>query len=168
MAANTANIGTIGLKESVTKNICEALNRDLASLYTLYHQVKKHHWVVEGPNFRDIHLMLDEMAAVLLKQADIVAERITALDGYPVSSPAEQQKLACFEIEPEGEFPLRHMLENDLRAYQALVSQVREHIRLMFEEGDFGTVHMLQEMIFELENDTHHIHHVLQEDTLAK
>lgn len=166
--AKSTSTGAIGLTETTCKNACDALNRDLASLYTLYHQVKKHHWIVEGPNFRDIHLMLDEMAAVLLENADIVAERITALGGYPVSSPTEQQSLACFEMEPEGEFPLRKMMENDLQAYQALVNQVREHIRLVHDEGDFGTVHMLQEMIFDLENDTHHIHHVLQKDTLTK
>jgi DNA-binding ferritin-like protein len=102
----------------------------------------------------------------LLKQADIVAERITALDGYPISTPAEQQKMACFEAEAEGELPLRTMLENDLKAFVALIAQVREHVALANREGDFGTAYMLQEMLFQLENEAHHLHHVLQANTL--
>ncbi len=156
----------IGLSEDTAALLCEALNKDLAGLYTLYHQVKKHHWIVEGPNFRDVHLLLDELAAHLLKRADQVAERITALGGYPVSTPVKQQEMACFSVEEEGVFPLRTMLANDLNAYVALIRQVRSHAALALQHGDFGTLYLLQETVADLENDAHHIDHVLQPSTL--
>gem|GEM_PF-3036948 len=117
----------IGLDAPSVKATVEELNRTLATLYTLYHQVKKHHWVVEGPEYLPLHEFLDEWAAQLLKDADEVAERITALGGYPVSGPAEQENMALIAMEPEGVYALRAMLEKDLADGGKLVAALRQY-----------------------------------------
>jgi starvation-inducible DNA-binding protein len=157
----------IRLDKLPAKQISDALNILLASVYTLYHQIKKHHWVVEGPDFRDLHLMLDELAANLLKAGDQLAERITVLAAYPISTPRKQQEICLFPAEEEGVFELRFMLENDMRAYQEIIVRYRDVIRLCLQANDFGTEQMLKAQLEMLEFDVHHIEHVLGEDTLT-
>ena len=50
------------LDEGKAEQIVDALNTELADTYTLYHQLKKHHWNVEGAEFRDLHLFLGDAA----------------------------------------------------------------------------------------------------------
>ena len=50
------------LDREKSKEIVEALNDDLADTFTLYHQLRKHHWNVEGAEFRDLHIFLGEAA----------------------------------------------------------------------------------------------------------
>jgi starvation-inducible DNA-binding protein len=46
--------------------------------------IGKHaHWNVVGPNFRSMHLQLDEMIAAWRAAADVVGERIAAIGGFP-------------------------------------------------------------------------------------
>ncbi|MGE5703974.1 MAG: ferritin-like domain-containing protein, partial [Clostridia bacterium] len=45
----------VRIEPMYAKQVSDSLNMLLASVYTLYHQLKKHHWVVEGPDFRDLH-----------------------------------------------------------------------------------------------------------------
>src|SRR5262245_33177346 len=87
----------IGLPRKAAVALIRALNDDLATAYTLYHLYKKHHWVVTGPEFRDLHLFLDEQAKGAVEAADHLAERITVFGGVPLSSPAAQEKRAGFD-----------------------------------------------------------------------
>jgi starvation-inducible DNA-binding protein len=46
--------------------------------------IGKHaHWNVVGPNFRSLHLQLDELTDAWRGAADAVGERIAALGGFP-------------------------------------------------------------------------------------
>ena len=52
------------------EQIIDALNTDIANAYVLYHQIKKHHWNVEGAKFNNIHEFLGEAAETLEEGAD--------------------------------------------------------------------------------------------------
>jgi starvation-inducible DNA-binding protein len=158
----------LGLEVDRARQIVQALNSDLASEYVLYHQYKKHHWLVEGAEFWQIHKLLDDHAGETLKYADMLAERITALSGVPVSGPAAQEKTAYIEHEPEGLYDLREMLENDLRSGQAIVFKLREHIDLARGLGDYGTEHLLHETLLGQEELVHQLDHLLALESLAK
>ncbi|HWG92252.1 MAG TPA: DNA starvation/stationary phase protection protein DpsA [Candidatus Thermoplasmatota archaeon] len=156
----------LGLPEDVARTIVTHLDEAVANLYVTYHQVKKHHWIVEGPDFRDLHHLLDEMAERLTKDADHLAERITALGGIPTSSAAAQQELATVGPEPEGRFPLRTMLENDFRLLQGTVMHLREGSELARAHGDYGTSHLLDKVLYHQEENLHHLDHVLARESL--
>lgn len=158
----------LGLDTGKAHQIVQALNRDLASEYVLYHQYKKHHWLVEGAEYWQIHKLLDEHASQVLKYADMLAERVTALSGVPVSGPAEQERLAYIQHEPEGLYDLREMLENDQRCGQAIVLKLREHIELANRLGDYGTEHLLRETLLGQEELVHQLDHLLALESLAK
>jgi len=60
-----------------------ALQSALVELIGLGLQAKQAHWNVTGPNFRPVHLHLDEVVAAAREHADTVAERAAALGISP-------------------------------------------------------------------------------------
>ncbi|MFW6435877.1 MAG: DNA starvation/stationary phase protection protein DpsA, partial [Halovenus sp.] len=102
------------LDEEKAEQIVDALNTDLANSYVLYHQLKKHHWNVEGAEFRDLHLFLQEAYENLEEGADEIAERAQAIGGVPVAGPANQEDHATIEFEGEDVYDIRTSLANDM------------------------------------------------------
>jgi starvation-inducible DNA-binding protein len=58
------------------------LNQQMADNADLYSQTKQAHWNVKGENFMQLHLLYDQVAAVVEPFTDELAERVTALGGY--------------------------------------------------------------------------------------
>jgi DNA-binding ferritin-like protein len=149
------------------EQIIDALNTDLANAYVLYHQIHKHHWNVEGAEFRDLHLFLQEAYENLEMGADRIAERAQAIGGVPVAGPANQQERATIEFEGEDVYDIRTSLENDMHAYGDMIEGMRDHIQLAANLGDPTTEHLLKEVLTQIEEDAHHIEHYLEDDTLV-
>ena len=55
------------------------LQRVLVDLISLHMTAKQAHWNLVGPNFRDIHLQLDEITESAREHSDTIAERMRAL-----------------------------------------------------------------------------------------
>ncbi|NUS74228.1 MAG: DNA starvation/stationary phase protection protein [Corynebacteriales bacterium] len=60
-----------------------ALQGSLAELIDISLQAKQAHWNIIGPNFRSLHLQLDELVAVTREHADVLAERAIAIGVNP-------------------------------------------------------------------------------------
>ena len=155
------------LDKEKAEQIVDALNTDLANAYVLYHQLKKHHWNVEGAEFLDIHLFLQEAYETLEEGADEIAERAQAIGGVPVAGPANQEERATIEFEGEDVYDIRTSLTNDMEAYADMIEGMREHIQLAANLGDPATEHLLKEILIELEEDAHHIEHYLEDDSVV-
>ncbi len=166
-AAGTVEENDLRLDVEKAEQIVDALNTDLAATYVLYHQVKKHHWNVEGAEFRDLHLFLGDAAAELEEIADIVAERVQALDGVPVAGPEALAAASPIEFEGEDVFDIRSSLENDLNAYGDVIETVREHVELAEELGDHASAQILREGLVTIEEHAHEIGHYLEDDSLV-
>ncbi|WP_253737813.1 DNA starvation/stationary phase protection protein DpsA [Halohasta salina] len=155
------------LDEEKAEQIVDALNTDLANAYVLYHQLKKHHWNVEGAEFLDIHVFLQEAYENLEEGADEIAERAQAIGGVPVAGPTNQEERATIEFEGEDVYDIRTSLANDMEAYGDMIEGMRDHIQLAANLGDPTTEHLLKEVLVKLEEDAHHIEHYLEDDTLV-
>ncbi len=59
--------------------VVEALKRVLADNYALYLKTQNYHWNVEGPHFRELHLMFEEQYTDLAAAIDTTAELIRGL-----------------------------------------------------------------------------------------
>ena len=151
-----------------SEQIIDALNQDLADTYVLYHQVKKHHWNVEGAEFRDLHLFLGDAAGNAEAAADEIAERAQALGGTPISGPVEQAEHASVEYEGQDVYNIRSSLEHDLEMYGDIIESLRDHIELAENLGDHATAQILREILVTTEEDAHHIEHYLGDDTLVQ
>ncbi len=149
------------------EQIIDALNTDLANAYVLYHQLKKHHWNVEGAEFLELHRFLEEAYEHVEEGADVIAERAQALGGVPIAGPANQQERATVEFEGEDVYDVRTSLENDLEMYGDIIEDMRDHIELADNLGDYATEEILREILVQVEEDAHHIEHYLEDDTLV-
>lgn len=156
----------VGIDSAAAEQLIPRLDEIQCTLWTMYHQYHKHHWLVEGPQFPDLHDFFEEHYEEVHKYVDRVAERITALGGIPTSSPAEQATLSHVEHEPEGTYRLRKMLQHDLDGERVLCGQLREAIDLAIEHADHGTKRELQKVLTKAEDRAHHIDHLLGEDSL--
>ena len=63
----------IGISESDRNAVAEGLKKLLADSYTLYLQTHNFHWNVEGPQFRELHLMFEEHYTELAEAVDEIA-----------------------------------------------------------------------------------------------
>ncbi|MFB6302921.1 MAG: DNA starvation/stationary phase protection protein DpsA [Haloferacaceae archaeon] len=155
------------LDQDKTEQIVDALQTDLAATYVLYHQLKKHHWNVEGAEFRDLHLFLGEAAEELEEGADELAERVQALGGVPLARGAELEEHAPVEPEDDDVFDIRTSLRNDMEMYGEIIRTMREHVELTTNLGDHATAEILRQQLIEVEEQAHHIEHYLEDDTLV-
>lgn len=158
----------VGLPDDACREIGPQLDRHLGALVVLHHQYLKHHWLVEGPQFRDLHLFFQEHYTEIYAQIDVVAERLTAIGFVPTSGPAAQEKLSYLKPEAEGFFPIRRMLEHDLDAEAELCMNLRETIKACIEHSDFGTKKILEDILLAAEDRAHHIEHFLETDSLEE
>jgi DNA-binding ferritin-like protein len=163
--SGTVESNALRLDDDKAEQVVDALNSDLAATYVLYHQLKKHHWNVEGAEFRDLHLFLGEAAEEAEEAADELAERAQAIGGTPVAGGANLEEHAPVEPESDDVYDIRTSLENDLEMYG---ESLREHIRLTSNLGDYATEELLRETLVDVEEAAHHIEHYLEDDTLVE
>ena len=161
--------GSDGLRMDAERaeQVIDALNTDLAATYVLYHQIRKHHWNVEGAEFRDLHLFLGEAAENAEEFADELAERVQALGGVPHASMSTLEAESPVEPEDEDVYDIRSSLENDLDMYGDVIETLREHVELADSLGDPATGEILRTNLLQVEEDAHHIEHYLEDDTLV-
>ena len=165
--AETVEENELRLDREKAEQIVDALNSELANSYVLYHQLKKHHWVVEGAEFRDLHLFFEEAYEHVEEGADIIAERAQALGGVPVSGPSNQEARATVEFEGEDVYDIRTMMRNDLEMYGDIIESMRGSIELANNLGDYATAQILREILVTVEEDAHHFEHYLEDETLV-
>ncbi|MFI6786391.1 Dps family protein [Nonomuraea sp. NPDC050383] len=85
------------LSGEAKSTVAECLQGALVDLIDLSLVAKQMHWNIVGPNFRSIHLQLDELVSLAREHADTVAERAAALGINPdgrSSTLAKSTKLA--------------------------------------------------------------------------
>ncbi len=149
------------------EQIIDALNTDLAATYVAYHQVKKHHWNVEGAEFLGIHEYLGEVAADLEEGADAIAERAQALGGVPTAGMDALSAQAPVEPEDDDVYDIRTSLANDMAMFGDIIETLRDHVALAEDLGDYATSELLRDVLEDVEEHAHHFEHYLEDDTLV-
>ena len=155
------------IDEEKAAQLVDALNQDVANAYVLYHQLKKHHWIAEGAEFRDLHIFLQEAYENLEEGSDALAERAQAIGGVPISGMDTMEEHATVAHEDPDAYDLRVSLENDLEVYGDIIEDMREHVKLANNLGDYTTEQILRDVLEHVEDDGHHIEHYLEDDTLV-
>ena len=145
----------------------DALNTDLAASYVLYHQLKKHHWNLEGAEFLQLHEYLGEVAADVERAADEFAERAQAIGGVPLSGGATFEGHAPLDPEGPAVYDVRTSLRNDVEMMAAMIETMRDHVALAHDLGDYATEEILRAELVTIEEHAHHLEHYLEDDTLV-
>ena len=134
-------------------------------MLVLYQQYHKHHWLVEGPQFRDLHLFFEEHYNQLHGIYDQFAERLTVLGVIPTCHPTNIVSLSYIQHEEEGVYSVRDMIKNDLEAEKQIAIELRKTFKEAHAEGDVATCYLLQETAFKTEDRAQHLQHFLEDDT---
>ena len=165
-AVGTIEHNPIGLDQSVTGQIVKALDADLSALIAQFHQYYKHHWLVKGPQFRELHLFFQDQYEQVQKHFDAIAERITMLGGVPTSSMEKEVQQSFIASEEEGDHPIREMVMKDLKDEALIATSLRKSIDLCIRHKDWGTEYLLKKVLYHCENRAHELDHFLANDSL--
>src|SRR2546428_1221492 len=133
----------IGLSDEVRSESCEVLNGVLADTSILYALYKKHHWLVAGPTFYQLHLLFDKHADEQLELVDLLAERVQSLGGIAVGDPRHVAELTSIERPPDGAEDVPAMITRLLKAHQIAINGTREAIERTEESKDWGSSDLL-------------------------
>ena len=155
------------LDRSVTEPVCEGFNVALASFQALYLQYQKHHFVVEGAEFYSLHEFFNESFDEVQGHIHDIGERLNGLGGVPAASFSKLAELCCFEPEQDGVYNCRQMLENDLKAEQALIGLIRRQASQAESLGDRATRHLYENILLKTEERAYHLAHFLAKDSLT-
>jgi starvation-inducible DNA-binding protein len=133
----------IALAHDAREESAHLLNGIVADSMILYALYKKHHWLVRGPTFHQLHLLLDRHAEEQLKLIDLMAERVMTLGGVSVGDPRHAAELTDVPRAPDGVEEVPAMLSRLLEAHEITIGRVREAIEKTEKNGDAGTNDLL-------------------------
>lgn len=148
-----------------TAPVIDRLQRELGNAFVLYGNYKRYHWQVSGPQFRDLHLLFDELGEAVIGTIDPIGERIRILGGDPVATPSEVHDCASVAPATLGQ-SVREMLEQALDNETRVVEGLHATIAHADEAGDHGTGSLLGPMLETHEKHAWFIREALQRDDL--
>ena len=133
----------IGLSFEARVESCQVLNQILADSMILYSLYKKHHWLVRGHTFYQLHLLLDKHAAEQVDLIDLIAERIQTLGGIAIADPRHVAEVTSIARPPNGAEEVPAMLSRLLEAQELIINEIRDAITATAKNRDDGTNDLL-------------------------
>ncbi|MGA7933556.1 MAG: DNA starvation/stationary phase protection protein [Kovacikia sp.] len=133
----------IALETVARSESCEQLNQILADSLILYSLYKKHHWLMRGNTFYQLHLLLDKHANEQLKLIDLMGERVQTLGGVAIADPRHVAEVTKIERPPNGVEEVPVMLSRLLEAHELILGEVRQGITRTAANQDHGTNDLL-------------------------
>ncbi len=104
------------------------LQATLVELIDLSLLGKQAHWNVVGPNFRSIHLQLDEIVDLARLSSDRVAERIATIGAVPDGRAGAVAKSSDLPEFPGGHVPVTEAVQRVGSALDTMSGRLKERI----------------------------------------
>jgi starvation-inducible DNA-binding protein len=139
----TLRLQPIALPAEARTESCQLLNEILADTMVLYSLYKKHHWLVAGPTFYQLHLLFDKHADEQNELVDQLAERVQSLGGIAVGDPRHAAELTTIERPPNGAEEVPAMIHRLLDAHETIIEKVRKAIKKTEKSEDWGSNDLL-------------------------
>ena len=133
----------IALSKEARGESCQLLNEILADSMILYSLYKKHHWLVAGPTFYQLHLLFDKHAEEQTEIIDLLAERVQSLGGIAVGDPRHAAELTTIGRPPDGAEDVAAMIHRTLDAHETILEKVRAAIDKTEKNSDWGSNDLL-------------------------
>src|SRR5579871_4875850 len=135
----TVRLLPLGLSRDARLYSCQRLNQILADTQILHALYKKHHWLMRGATFYQLHLLLDKHAGEQLELVDKIAERIQTLGGIAVGDPRHVAELTRIPRPPDGCEEVPAMLSRLLEAHELILIDAHDAAGKVEDQGDDGT-----------------------------
>lgn len=154
-AIHQAEVSTTNLQNAESGFVASDILRDslqsvLVDLIALSFSGKQVHWNIVGPNFRDLHLNLDEVVDIARDGSDEFAERLRALHATPDGRPSVVAARTSIGQFPQGEVSTHDAIDLIVAAIEATVATMRE-VHDAVDAEDPTTSDMLHEYTQKLE-----------------
>jgi starvation-inducible DNA-binding protein len=133
----------IALSAEARRESAQLLNQILADTTILYALYKKHHWLVAGPTFYQLHLLFDKHAEEQLELIDLIAERIQSVGGIAVGDPRHAAELTTIPRPPDGAEEVPVMIGRLLDAHETIIEKIRTALDKTEKSKDMGTNDLL-------------------------
>ena len=133
----------LGLAEPVRREMAAKLNKVLSDTRILHDLYKKSHWLMRGPTFYQLHLLMDKHAGEQDALVDTVAERVQTLGAVAVGDPRHVAELTSVPRPPDGAEEVPAMLSRLLEAHELVIMEVRAAAHCADELGDDGSNDLL-------------------------
>ncbi|MBE9224490.1 DNA starvation/stationary phase protection protein [Phormidium sp. LEGE 05292] len=133
----------IVLNPKVRSESCVLVNQILADVIVLYHLYKKHHWLMRGHTFYQLHLLLDKHASEQIELIDALGERVQTLGGVAIADPRHVAEVTKIQRPPNGVEEVPVMLSRLLEAHELIIGELRVAIDKTAASGDSGTNDLL-------------------------
>ena len=123
------------------------LAQEEANAVRLYLRYKGYHWNVGGPMFRELHLLFDEHAAIVLETVDPLAERQRMLGAAAPYISGELDAVATVPAEDGLPPTVRGMVDRLREAHRTIVDGMHDGFRAADAEGDPGTADLFARLV---------------------
>jgi starvation-inducible DNA-binding protein len=129
----------VGLSYDARLYSCQRLNQLLCDTQILYALYKKHHWLMRGATFYQLHLLLDKHAGEQITLIDEIAERVQTLGGIAVGDPRHVAEITRVPRPPNGCEEVPAMLSRLLEVHELILIDAHDAAAKAAEQGDDGT-----------------------------
>lgn len=129
----------VGLSYDTRMYSCQRLNQVLCDTRILHDLYKKHHWLMRGQTFYQLHLLMDKHADEQLELIDTVAERVQTLGGVAVGDPRHVAEITRIPRPPNGVEEVPAMLSRLLEGHETILEECHDAAARVQELGDDGT-----------------------------
>ncbi|MGN6691304.1 MAG: Dps family protein [Sphingopyxis sp.] len=119
--------------------VADALNALLADSFALYLKTKNYHWHVQGPHFRELHLLFDEQAAQILATTDLIAERVRKNGAATLRSIGDVSRRQSIRDDDAPSVAPDAMVRALAADNRTLLAQLKEAKAAAEAEGDIAT-----------------------------
>ncbi|PKP86555.1 MAG: DNA starvation/stationary phase protection protein [Alphaproteobacteria bacterium HGW-Alphaproteobacteria-17] len=119
--------------------VADALNALLADSFALYLKTKNYHWHVQGPRFRELHLLFDEQAAQIFATTDLIAERVRKNGARTLQSIGDIGRRSSIRDDDATGVDAEAMIRTLAADNKTLLGQLKEVKAAAEADGDIAT-----------------------------
>ena len=152
----------IDIDQDKREELVGLLNQQLADAVDLFTQTKQAHWNVKGLDFFQVHELLDDLAKVVRKQSDTIAERATALGGVAMGTARMSADNSTLPEYPTDTFDAPALLNAVAERYAAYAASTRAAIKRSQELDEPTTEDMFTEVSREIDESLYFLESHLQ------
>ena len=125
------------------------LNEFLADLNIFYRKLQNYHWNIEGKDFFQVHVKLEELYDEINEQIDEIAEHIAILGGQPLGTMKDYLEKSSIKEAENKKIKSEEIYNNILSDYEELLKKTIEIKEKSENEKEYSTSSLKDDYIKE-------------------
>lgn len=130
-------------------NLEQKLNEFLADLAVFYRKLQNYHWNIEGKDFFQVHLKLEEIYDKINEQIDEIGEHILILGGQPLGTLKDYLAIATIKEAENKKLKSDEVYNNLITDFGELLKKSIEIKEESDKENEYSTSSLIDEYILE-------------------